>query len=139
MNYRIINLTLILLISFFIWFLIFLNYIDLGFGDKAHRALFAYDSIKNTWSKGLEHYLNAPWPPLPYIIQVYFHKLLVFLFKFENIDFVQSILFSSLFVTILHLLIISEYSNKIKKSWVGTIYIIGFCSFGSLLNYQIYS
>ncbi len=138
-NYRRLNLILILLIVFFIWYLIFLNFIDLGFGDKAHRALFAYDSITNTWTKSLDNYLHAPWPPLPYIIQVYFHKLLMLLFNFENNNFTKSILYSTLIVTFFHLLIISEYSIKIKKGWVGSIYIIGFCSFGTLLNFQISS
>lgn len=139
LNYRTLNSLLILLIVFIIWYLIFFNFIDLGFGDKAHRALFAYDSITSTWAKSLNYFLYAPWPPVPYIVQVYFHKLLILLFNFENANFIKSLLYSSLFVTFLHLLIISEYSFKMKKGWVGTIYIIGFCSFGTLLNFQISS
>ena len=97
LNYRRLNSILILLIVYFIWYLIFLNFIDLGFGDKAYRALFAYDLITRTWEKSLNNFLHAPWPPLPYVIQVYFHKLANTVIQFENTNFTKSILYSHYF------------------------------------------
>jgi hypothetical protein len=105
---------------------------DGGMGDDSHRLLIAYRLIPDlspTWTL----FLDQPWPPLPYILQVLTHRALRITVGISDRQFIQSAILCSITLYGLHLMVALEACRRLGSNLAGLFYVAGAISAGSVI------